>query len=195
MWPTNPRACFTVASERSLIAYSAAAVIRVEQLSAAPAKLGSGCAHPSLDVLDDRPARSSPATVQVGLWTRGLRWRRPTMTQNNPLNYGLSVVPPLFSRRRLTLAAIGCAVGLAMNLLFYLPSQQLAYVLYPWPLLSLRVTKSVTASLALGLSQFPLYGLLIGLVWPRGLRSRAAVVAILIMAHLAGVAVWLASHH
>lgn len=117
------------------------------------------------------------------------------MAQRTPLDYGLSAAPPLFSRRRLTLAAIGCAVGAAMNLPLYVASEQVACVLYPWPFLSLRVTKGVMESLALALSQFPLYGMLIGLVWPRGLRSRAAVAAILASVHLAGVAVWLALGH
>lgn len=115
----------------------------------------------------------------------------PGMAQDNLLHYGLSNVPKLWSRRRIVLATTAAAVGMALNLLSYIPGQEFGRMLYPWPLLSLRVTRDVLPSLVLLLSQFPLYGALIGFFWPSGLKSRVAVVAILAVIHIAGIAVWL----
>lgn len=113
------------------------------------------------------------------------------LAEDNLLHYGVSNGPKLWSRRRITLAAIAAAVGMAVNLLSYIPGQEFGRMLYPWPLLSLRVTRDALPSLVVLLSQFPLYGALIGFVWPTGLKARAAVVALLTAIHIAGIAVWL----
>lgn len=114
------------------------------------------------------------------------------MDQDDQLHYGMSNVPKLWSRRRIVLAAIAAAVGMAVNLLSYVPGQMFGRMLYPWPLLSLRVTRDVLPSLVLLLSQFPLYGALIGFLWPSGLRSRVVVIVVLAVLHLTGIVVWLA---
>ena len=112
------------------------------------------------------------------------------MAQHDPLDYGISTAPKLWSGRRIVLAVIAAAVEMALNVLSYLPSQELGRLLYPWPLLSLRVMKDVAESLILGLSQFPFYGALIGFFWPSGLKARVAVVVALTAIHIAGIAVW-----
>ena len=116
------------------------------------------------------------------------------MSQNEPLDYGRDSVPRLLSRRRMFGAAIGCAVGAALILLDYVVPVEISWVLYPWPLLSLGLTKDVTESLVLGLSQFPLYGALIGYFWPSGAKARLGIIGTLVLLHILGIMVWHRTH-
>ena len=109
-----------------------------------------------------------------------------------PLEYGTSVAPaPLLSRRRAVDAAIGLVIGIALTIgtgVLQPTSRVLAHVLMPLPLLSLRYSgNNVGESIAFCIVQWPLYGLVVGYVWPGSLRVRLLTIAAGLACHAAGV--------